>query len=88
MDAEKQLMTCNEYRDAYQAHPGMLALEIAILLRPILDEEGRGLHNHTTNKILSLCPDRERLLIDLARTVIQHIKDPNERITDATKEDH
>jgi len=66
------LPTRNELLKVYQKCPGMLAEDLDFIFGELKPEQ-REVHNHIVKKIEHLRPDRNKMLLAVARSIISSV---------------
>lgn len=71
-DVEKPdwLMSRNDMLKKYQTFPGDLAEELDYIFGTAGGDKDVAVHNYISGKISRLCPDRNRLLKNVAQAII------------------
>jgi len=66
------LPTRNELLKVYQGCPGLLAEDLDFIFGELKPEQ-IGVHNHIVKRIKHLRPDRNKMLLAVARSIISSI---------------
>ncbi len=69
------IVTRNARLKVYQNNPGLMAEELDYVFGTVENDDHKAVHNHIVEKIELICPNRNRLLINVARAVIETIKE-------------
>lgn len=71
----KFFATPNQRLRALQGCPQLLAEDLLMVFGVIENERQQGVHNHIVAKIIEMCPDIDRMLLNIAKSILRTVKE-------------